>query len=124
MFEAIQWYALFDAAPLLFLSAAWAWLFRTGRVLNLRRRVPFLCGLMATTVAYVAPYVLRQYLRHAHLGFWPEVDVISDVGPVMLVAALVGFVGSLFARGYGRVSGCSASLLVFVKWCLICITSF
>jgi hypothetical protein len=119
MLETIILYALLVATPLLLLAAAWGWLFRAGRMLSPKRRVPFLCGLTATTVAYVGQFLLRWYLRHAHLGFWPEVDVILGVGRVMLVAALFGFAASWFARGYGRVSSCSASLLVFVTWWLM-----
>jgi len=118
MLETIALYALLVAAPLLFLAVAWGWLFHTGRMLNLKRRVPFLCGLTAATVAYVMHFLLRLYLRHAHLGFWPEVHVILGVGRVMIAAALVGFVTSWFGRGYGRVSSCLASLLVFVTWWL------
>jgi len=119
MLERVVLYALFIVAPLVFLGAAWGWLFRAGRMLNLKRKAPFLCGLTATTVAYVAQFLLQWYLRHARLGFWREVDVTLGVGQVMLVATLIGFVASWFARGYGRVSGCAASLLVFVTWWLL-----
>jgi hypothetical protein len=119
MLEKVVGYALFFAAPLLLLTAAWIWLFRVGRRTALKRRLPFLCGLTAATVAYITQFFLQWYLARAHLGYWPEAYLTLDIGRIMLVAALTGFTTSWFGRGYGRIASCSASFLIFLTWFLV-----
>jgi hypothetical protein len=57
----------------------------------------------------------------AHLGFPHEAHVVMKVALVMQVGATAGFATSWFGRGYGRVSSCFASVLVFFTWWLVLI---
>jgi len=116
MIEGIVPDSWFLAAQLAFLAAAWGWFIRTGRILNPTRRMLFLYGLAAATVAYLTQFFLQRYVRHAHLNVTPEVDVVVWV---MLFATLAGFVTSWFGRSYGRAFGCLASLLIFARWWVI-----
>ena len=105
-------------APSLLLVSAAIWLFRSGGVLRKSRRLIFLAGVTASACAYGGHFLLGWYLRQAHLGFWPEVDAILETATVMLIASLLGVAASSFGKGYGRVTGCIGSGLVFVLWWL------
>jgi 4-amino-4-deoxy-L-arabinose transferase-like glycosyltransferase len=106
--ERIALYALLLVPPLL-LCVAWFWSFRAGRRLRPSRRVPFLCGLTATTIAYLAQFIAFHYS--------PDASLLRVV-QLMLISAVAAFMTSWLGRGYGRISGCTASVLVFATWLL------
>jgi hypothetical protein len=108
MLETIALYTLVLLPPPL-LFAAWVWLFRAGQTLRPARRNPFLCGLVAATIPYVAQFIVFRY--------WPEATILRVV-QVMLISALASFATSFLGCGFGRISSCSASVLVFATWWL------
>jgi hypothetical protein len=108
MVETIALYTLSVVPPPL-LFVAWIWSFRAGQTLRPARRIPFLFGLTAATIAYVAQFIVLRY--------WPEATILRVV-QVMLISALAAFATSCLGRGYGRLSSCSASVLVFATWWL------
>jgi len=78
---------------------------------------------MSSSVAYAAHFFLRSYLRTAHLEFWAQVDTIVGIGGLMFLAAVAGLVACWFGRGYGRIAGCFASILVATLWWLTGVAS-
>jgi hypothetical protein len=112
MVETIALCAL-SVVPLPLLCVAWVWSFRARQSLHPWRRIPFLCGLAAATIAYVAQFIVLRYWDR----YWTEGTILLVV-QLMLIAALAGFATSLLGRGYGRISSCSASVLVFATWWL------
>ena len=111
-------------APLALLPTAGLWAWRNGRLLPRGRRITFIVGLGASVLAYAMWFVLGSYLRHAHLGFWPESRVICDVAALMVASAFLGFAAGCFGRGYGRVAECTASALIAVTWFIIAVATF
>ena len=108
MVETIALYAL-SLVPPVPLFIAWVWAFRAGKGLRAARRIPFVCGLATATIAYVAQFIVLRYK--------PDPTILWIV-QVMLISALAGFATSWLGRGYGRISSCSASVLVFATWWL------
>ncbi len=104
------------AAPVGLFAASWVWFFRHGSAVRKVRRGIFAGGIAASTVAYIATFLLDWYLRRAHLGFWPEAHAVFDVGAVMFISALVGLSATCFGKSYGRVTACIGSLFVALLW--------
>lgn len=79
---------------------------------------------MSATIAYAAHFVLRWYLRGAHLGYWAEADTVVGIGGLMFLAAMAGLVAAWFGKGYGRITACAGSVLVGALWWLTGIATF
>ena len=118
MFEALLKIAGVVAlyVPPALLLMACVWMVRDGAAVTGARRRAFVAGVMASSVAYASHFVLRWYVRRAHLSYWAGVDTVVGVGGLMFLAAMVGLVGSAFGKGYGRVTACIASVLVAAIW--------
>ena len=101
--------------PILLLSALF-WTIREGRSLPRPRRRAFVAGLLSSTIAYSAHFLLRWYLRGAHLSYWARVDTTVGIGGLMFLAAAVGVVAGSFGKGYGRISALLAGITVAALW--------
>lgn len=105
------------SAPLL-IGASLVWLVRDSAGIAAPRRRAFIAGLLASTLAYVGHFALARFLSTTPLKPWDRVDLTIGVGGLMFLSALVGLVGSAFGRGYGRICGIAASVLVGMLWWL------
>jgi uncharacterized BrkB/YihY/UPF0761 family membrane protein len=113
--------AAVTATPLL-LVGSFLWLFRSGRTVRPARRKLFLASILATSAAYAGHFVLRWFLRHAHLNLYDQADLTVGIGGLMFLAAFVALITSAFGRSYGRITGACASALVCALWWLTTIT--
>jgi hypothetical protein len=103
-------------APFILIPAACIWLVRARWSVRNTRWIIFLFGLVCLTAAFNGHFVLDWYLRHAHLDFWREAHAVINFARPMLLATVVALISSCFGKGYGRASGCLASVLIAIEW--------